>query len=160
MLSSCGLFSFGQTKSHKSRSLPRAPQTKVPDGTGDNWRYIGTTSDGMMIIEINNNTIIPTKQKVQIFNFSDRKTIADSAQYSYPSGQPHFKYIVNTWQMDCSNKQYLITSAKMYSLAGAILKQYDYSHDDSVKWMSFGSGSIAELEYKYVCLNQNRNLGY
>lgn len=158
ILSNCAFFS--SSHSTPKKPLPKAPANVVPEGSGDNWRYVGTTNDGTLIIEINNNSIIALKNAAEVFNFSDRKTITDPTQFIYSGDQPHFKYLINSWQMDCRNKKYLLTGAKMYNQAAKLLGNYNYTNNDNVKWLSFGSGSIAELEYKFICLNQNRNLGY
>lgn len=160
ILSNCAFFSSSSTKKSNNKPFPRSPNTVVPDGSGDNWRYIGTTNDGTLVVEINNNSITNTKDTSEIFNFEDRKMVVDPAQFIYPSGQPHFKYLINSWQMDCQNKKYILMSASMYNQAATLLGKYNYANNDDVKWLNFGSGSIAELEYKFVCLNQNRNLGY
>jgi hypothetical protein len=158
-LSSCAFFS-SSNKTVPKKPLPKVPTNVVPDGNGDNWRYIGTTNDGILIVEIDNNSIFSIKKPAEVFNFKDRKTIIDSSQFVYPSGQPHFKYLINSWQMDCQNKKYLLTHASMYNQLGKLVGNYNYTNNDNVKWLSFGSDSIAELEYKFICLNQNRNLGY
>lgn len=160
LLSNCAFFSSSSNKPHGKQALPKAPANVVPEGSGDNWRYIGTTNDGFLAIEINNNSIIPSKNTSEVFSFEDRKTVIDQSQFTYPNGQPHFKYLLNSWQMDCQNKKYILSNAKMYNQTGTLLGSYDYANNDNVKWLGFGTDSIAELEYKFICLNQNRNLGY
>ena len=160
ILGSCAFFSSSPNKSAQRTPLPKAPANIIPEGSGDNWRYIGTTNDGMLVIEINNNSIVPLKNPSEIFAFVDRKTVAEPAQFIYPNSQPHFKYLINSWQMDCQNKKYILTNAKMYNQAAKLLGNYNYTNNNNVKWLNFGAGSIAELEYKFICLNQNRNLGY
>lgn len=154
------MFSSNHGTSHKKTSLPRAPTIRIPEGSGDNWRYIGTTTDGLIIIELNNNSIQALKNSNEIFNFEDRKTVVEPTQYTYAAGQPHFKYIINTWQIDCQNKKYLLLTANMFNQAAVSIGKFDYTNNSDVKWLNFGEGSIADLEYKFVCLNQNRNLGY
>lgn len=161
-LCSCAFFSSHTTSSSGQTHLPKVPPAAIPGGVHDNWRYIGTTDDGMLVIEINNNSISSalTKDNLQVFNFQDRKTVVSPGQFTYPANQPHFKYLINDWQIDCQNKKYIVLDATMYSQSGTQIGHYDYKNDDSVKWIKFGSGSIADLEYKFVCQNQNRNLGY
>ena len=159
ILNGCAFFGSSSTK---HTPLPKVPTAIVPGGTSENWRYIGTTDDGLLVIEIDNNSVnsATSKDNLQVFNFQDRKTVVSPSQFTYPASQPHFKYLINTWQMDCNHKKYIVVSATMYNQLGAKIGHYDYKNEDSVKWLNFGSGSIASLEYNFVCLNQNRNLGY
>ena len=159
LTSSCAFF-FPNSKKPHQQPFPKAPTQVSPGGNGDNWRYIGTTNDGMLVIELNNNSIQNTKHNPELFNFEDRKMVVEPTQYTYPNGQPHFKYVINAWQIDCKNKKYLLLNAKTYNPAAKLLGSYNYANDNNVKWISFGEGSIAELEYKFICLNQKRNLGY
>lgn len=160
LLNGCAWFSSSRGTTHKKTALPKAPTIRVPGGIGDNWRYIGTTTDGLIVVELNNNSIQAVKNNNELFNFEDRKTVVEPSQYTYSANQPHFKYIINTWQMDCQNKKYLLINANMYNQAAVSIGKFDYSNNNDVKWLNFGEGSIADLEYKFVCLNQNRNLGY
>ncbi len=79
---------------------------------------------------------------------------------AYTTGQPHYKYLISNWQMDCNLKQYLILNTVLYDSSAIELLRYDYTSNTSVKWIKIGSGSLAELQYNYICLNQKRNLGY
>jgi hypothetical protein len=156
-LTSCAWFSSPPKKS--TLTLPKVPPVTVPGGSGDNWRYLGTSSDNQLVVEINDKSI--SVKGVQIYAFQDRKMVVAPHKFSsYLPNQPHYKYIITNWQMDCNNKQYLIETATLYNEVGAVLLTYDYSQNVNVKWIKFGSGSIAELQYNYICLNQNRMLGY
>lgn len=160
-LSGCALFSSSSSKNKNgSVTVPKVNAVTPPGGTGKNWRYLGLSDDGQLIVEINDNSISPTT-KPQIYNFQDRKTVADPNKFTaYTSGQPHYKFLISNWQMDCNLKQYLIVNATLYDSSAIEQLRYDYTKDDSVKWIKIGSGSLAELQYNYVCLNQKRNLGY
>lgn len=140
--------------------IPKQQAKPIPGGNLINWRYLGTTTDGQLVDEINESSIIKS-QESQIYLYQDRKTVVNPNQFSsYTNGQPHYKYVLSNWQIDCTNQQYLITSAEIYNDVGLQLQIYDYKNNNDVRWLRFGSGSIAELQYNYICLNQNRNLGY
>lgn len=159
-LGGCAFFGSSSKSSKSGKSnLPKVPPKVVPGGTGSNWRYLGTSDDGQLVIEINDASI--TSAKIQVYNFQDRKTAVSPTTFtSYTKNQPQYKYILSSWQIDCGNKQYIIESATLYNDSGAVLQQYDYTHNSNIRWVKFGSGSIAELQYNYICLNKNRTLGY
>ena len=64
----CAFFSSSSSKSKPSNGerLPKAPATVVPGGSGNNWRYIGTSSDGQLVVEIDDNSIHKTLKINQI----------------------------------------------------------------------------------------------
>lgn len=138
--------------------LPTVPQAQLPGGKGDNWRYIGTTNDGQLIIEVNNDSI--KSASPQVYSFQERKTVKDTSQFQYLSNQVHYKYILSDWLMDCNNKQYILSNVSIFNELGSQIEKIDYSNNSNIKWLKFGSGTIAELEYNYICLNKNRQLGY
>ena len=157
---------FGGGNSHKNSSyggntsVPKVTPVTPPGGTDKNWRYLGLSDDGQLIVEINDSSIKPT-DKTQIYNFQDRKTVSDITKFTaYTTGQPHYKFLLSNWQMDCNSKQYLILNTILYDSSAIEQLKYDYTSDNSVKWIKIGSGSLAELQYNYICLNQKRNLGY
>lgn len=160
-LNSCAWMSSSTNKSAKS-SLPKTPQIQKPGGTGDNWRYLGTTDDGVLVDEIDSKSINSgvSSQNTQVFNFQDRKTVVLPNKFAYPSNQPRFKYLISTWQMDCNSKQYLLNTATLFNESGVKLTHYNYANDSDVKWLKLGSGSFADMQYSFICLNTNRNLGY
>ena len=159
-ISGCGTYN-SSSKSSKT-SIPKTTQIPKPGGNGENWRYLGTTDDGVLVDEINVSSISSTSsaKNTQVFNFEDRKTVILPNQFAYPSNQPRFKYLLSTWQMDCNSKEYLMTTTTLYNESGTKLTRYDYANDSSVKWLKLGSGSFAEMQYNFICLNINRNLGY
>jgi hypothetical protein len=153
----CALFS--SPKRSTRYRIPTTPQAQIPGTTNDNWRYLGTTADGQLIIEINESSITGTST-LQVYSFNERKTIVDPRTFSYGVNMPRYKYMLSNWQMNCSTLQYIIIAATVYDQYGKKLQGYDYSHDNSVRWLQFGTGSIAQMEYNFICLGQNRNLGY
>lgn len=156
----CALFGGNTQKKSGNGAVPRVTTVAAPGGTDKNWRYLGLSDDSQLIVEINDTTITPTN-KALIYNYQDRKTVVNPNKFTaYTNGQPHYKYLISNWQMDCNIKQYLIINSTLYSPLAVEQLRYDYSTDNSVKWIKIGSGSLAELQYNYICLNQKRNLGY
>lgn len=161
VLGGCSLLGSNQSKQTKT-SIPKTTQIQKPGGTGVNWRYLGTTDDGVLIDEININSISSSvnAQNIQVFNFEDRKTVISPNQFAYPANQPRFKYLLSSWQMNCNTKEYLLTNTTLYNESGIKLIRYNYANDNNVKWLKLGSGSFAEMQFNFICLNVNRNLGY
>ena len=133
-----------------------------PGGTGDNWRYMGTTDDGTLIDEVNVDSIRSgvSDTNSQIFSFEDRKTVILANKFAYPVNEPHFKYLISSWQINCTSMEYLMKTTTLYNEVGTKLTSYDYNNDNNIKWLKLGSGSFAQMQYNFVCLNINRNLGY
>lgn len=147
-------------KSNVAVSVPKVTQVTAPGGNDKNWRYLGLSDDGQLIVEINDTSITPDS-KPQIYKYQDRKTVVEPTKFtSYTTGQPHYKFLLSNWQMDCNLKQYLILNSVIYDTSAVELLRYDYTTNSSVKWIKIGKGSLAELQYNYICLNQKRNLGY
>ena len=150
-----------KNKSNNTKNLtgktvvPKVPKFTLPGGNLDNWRYIGTTANGKFADEINDASIKSTA--IQTYKFTDRKTMITNKAI-LPSNV--YKFTIGQWLMDCSNKQYLLTNISTYDTYGTLIKNFDYASNDSVKWLKFGNGSIAEMQYNYICLNQNKSLGY
>jgi hypothetical protein len=161
-ISSCAWMSSSKGSSQTKTSIPKTPPMQKPGGTASNWRYMGTTDDGTLIDEINVNSITSgsSSQNIQIFNFEDRKTVVIPNKFAYPNNQPHFKYLISAWQMNCITQEYLMRKTTLYNDIGTKMTQYDYTNDNNVKWMKLGSGSFAQMQYNFICLNINRNLGY
>jgi len=162
LLTGCAWFGFGNTSKSSSSSklkLPKAQALNPPGGTGKTWRYLGTSDDGQLTVEINDNSI--KAAGTQIYSYQDRKTVVSPEKFSsYMAGQPHYKYLISNWQVNCNLKQYIIQDTNLYNESAVKLLSYDYTKNDSVKWIKIGSGSLASLQYDYVCQNKNRNLGY
>ena len=159
-LSGCASFYSSANKPYTGKiSLPKAPALQIPGGNTSNWRYLGTSTNGQIIAEINNSSIVATNDANQ-YSFQDRKTIYNPHTYQYANGQTPYKYILENWLINCSSEQYVLVSATSYNKLGAQLNSYDYTGDNNVRWMQFGDDSIANAQYKYICQNLNRNLGY
>lgn len=141
-------------KSTKKTNMPKVPQKKLPGGNGDNWRYLGTTNDNLLALEINDTSITSSNS---INKFQDRKTVIAPNKYNY-QGQPNYKYSLSWWQLNCSQKQFMVTSSSIYDTYGNLLKNYSFSGNQ--QWSSVIDGSIAEQQYNYVCKGLNRTLGY
>ena len=163
-LSGCALFGGSSNNKPPSSktSVPKVPTIQKPGGDGESWRYLGTTNDGLLVDEINDSSISSgiSNKNTQVYNFQDRKTVTAPSKFDYPSDQPHFKYLISNWQMDCNNKVYLLNAATLYNESGIKIINYNYSSDSSVTWLKFSSGNFAQMQYDYICLSKNRNLGY
>jgi hypothetical protein len=156
-LNGCAI--FGVKQSYHKR-LPRVPSLTLPGGKGDNWRYLGTTLNNEIISEINESSIKNVYSNESLYSFQDRKTIINPNNFTYPENQPHYKYILGEWQLNCLDQTYIISSATIFNENGIKIASFDYSHDSNIRWIKFGKSSIGELQYNYVCLNKNRELGY
>jgi hypothetical protein len=158
-LTSCSVFNPSSQSSTSNRvRVPAVKPVQIPGGNTDNWRYLGTTTTSQIIEEIDDTSIKAID--LQIYGYQDRKTITDVETFDYQISQPHYKYLLSQWLINCQTLQYLLTNVVMYNGQGTILKSYDYTQDNNVRWLKIGSGSIAEMQYKYICQNQNRMLGY
>lgn len=157
-LVSCALFSSTNNKKPKPKksNIPKVSAKQIPGGTGDNWRYLGISKDNQMAIEINESSL---KNNNILSLFQDRKTIINPSKFNYASITSNYKYSLSWWQMNCSLKQYTITTTSIYDNNGNLIKTYPFS-DPTTPYSKITSGSIAELQYNYVCLGINRNLGY
>ena len=163
VVSGCAWFGgTGSSYKPSKTNIPKLPQSQKPGGTGDNWRYIGTTDDNSMIDEINVNSINSgvSTNNTQIFNFEDRKTVTAPNKFAYPTNEPRFKYLISSWQINCSTQEYLMRTTTLYNESGTKLTAYDYINDSNIKWLKLGNGSFAHMQYNFVCLNINRDLGY
>ena len=164
-LSGCAFFgssSGSNTSAAGKVSVPKVPTVAKPGGDSSSWRYLGTTNDGQLIDEINDSSISSgvSSKNTQVYNFEDRKTVVNPNKFAYPKDQPHFKFLLSHWQMDCNNKEYLLGDATLYNESGVKISSSSYSSDNSVTWLKLGSGTFAEMQYAYICQNKNRNLGY
>ncbi|MDQ5920448.1 MAG: hypothetical protein QG673_504 [Pseudomonadota bacterium] len=155
--------SSGSNKSGKT-SIPKTGLIHKPGGTGSNWRYLGTTDDGILVDEIDVNSIskATNNSNGQISSYQDRKTVVLPNKFTYPSNQPNFKYLISTWQMNCTSKEYLLNTVTLYNESGVKLIHYNYSNDSDVKWLKPGDGSFANEQYNLICVDNAtaRNLGY
>lgn len=141
------------TTSSKSK-IPRVPAKILPGGTGDNWRYIGISKDGLIGTEIDNSSIIAISNNQ--YKFQERKTIMDTNKMSYPSGMPKYMYSISNGKIDCNSKQYILNSTTLYDRLGKLIRttQLDNQYTNIV------SKSSAEQEYNFICNGLNRNIGY
>ncbi len=152
ILCNCGTSPSG--KSRTKSKIPKVPAKQLPGGTTDNWRYLGTSQDGQIAVEISESSIIKSDNKAK---FQDRKTIINSAVLGSQNPMGNYKYSLSWWNMDCTSKQYYISNTVIYDTYGKLIKAYNFS---STQAIAISSGSIAELQYNYVCQGVNRQLGY
>ncbi len=164
LFTGCAFSSTGsksRKSSYKKSSMPKVPPKQVPGGTGDNWRYLGTSQDKMIALEINESSISKTQSPASgSYNiFQDRKTVIDPSKFNYQGLTPSYKYSLSWWQMDCSSKRYSISSTSIYDVLGNLIKTYPFNNT-TPNWSNIDSGSLAELQYNYICLGINRSIGY
>lgn len=160
LLISCASQSSSNTysKNHKSTqksSLPKVPAKVLPGGSGDNWRYLATSDDNQIAIEINDSSI---SKNSSINKFQDRKTIINPAKFNYQNFTPNYKYSLSWWQLNCDQKQIIINSTSIYDEFGKLIKNYSFNSNNV--WSNISSDSIAEQQYNYICNGTKRNLGY
>lgn len=148
--------SYKKSKSKSKNTLPRVPAKSLPGGSGDNWRYLGSSQNGQLAIEINESSI---KTINEMNNFQDRKTVVEPAKFNYQGLTARYKYSLSWWQLDCNQRQYSIRSTDLYDAYGKLVKSYTFSGADSDA-AAIASGSIAELQYNYLCIGSNRSVGY
>jgi hypothetical protein len=137
----------------KKSSVPKVPPKVMPGGSGDNWRYLGSSDDRLITSEINESSITSGK----INKFQDRKTVVDQNKFNYQNLTPKYKYNLSWWRIDCSQKQYLIDSSSIYDVYGNLIKNYSFSGSN---WSEISNASIAEQQYNYICKGIGRNIGY
>lgn len=135
--------------------FPKVPPKQVPGGIGDNWRYLGLTSDKLIAIEINESSI---KNNGLSTNFQDRKTIIEPKKFNYKT-TPEYKYSLSWWQIDCSKQLYSINSTSIYDLYGNLIKSYSFGKQN-IASSAIPQDSIANEQYQYICKGINRGLGY
>jgi hypothetical protein len=163
ILTNCAWFggSWNNNSSSKKVKLPSANLSKAPGGVGADWRYMGITKDNQITDEIDANSIENVNiNSMPNFIYRDRKTIVNPLQYNYPPEQPQFKYLISSWQMNCKTKQYLLNSTTLFNAKGQQISQNSYINNVNVNWLQIDANSFAQLQFNFVCLNQNRNLGY
>lgn len=151
-MDSSSAYSRSHKSANKKSSVPKVPPKVVPGGTGDNWRYLGNSEDGLITSEINESSI----SNGSVNKFQDRKTIVDQTKFNYQNLTPKYKYNLSWWRIDCAQKQYIIDSSSIYDVYGNLIKNYYFSSD----WSSINSGSIVDKQYNYICKGDGRNIGY
>jgi hypothetical protein len=97
LLTGCAWFSSGKSSKPSSSGkvkLPRVKSLNPPGGIGKTWRYLGTSDDGQLVVEINDSSIHMTESP--IYTYQDRKTVVSPSGFtSYMAGQPHYKYLIS-----------------------------------------------------------------
>ena len=146
LLNGCAINS--STKSWKS-SVPKVPAKQLPGGSADTWRYLGSTN--LVAVEINESSI---STNANFDSFQDRKTVIEPNKLNYQGTA--YKYALSWWQLNCTHKQYLINATSLYDSFGKLITTYPLT----TNWSTIASGSIAELQYNYLCQGTNRTLGY
>lgn len=170
LLSSCAwLFSSSSNSNYKSpqhkakNTLPKVPSMHIPMGLTNNWHYLATTKDNNIIIELDALSVKPIT--TNIYQFVERKTIKNPLKNQFnidnnASQIPQYKYLINTWQINCNTKEYKLIASKSYNKSGSILDSQSYSSPLDNNWTEINSNTIAWMQYKYVCLHINQDLGY
>ncbi len=161
-LNSCGIFNW--FSSSKSIGIPaefgKGQKTYTPGGSGTNWRYLGTTKNGLLVDEIDSSSITyqQNNNNNKIANYKERKVIIYPNLFTYPSNQPRFKYLISNWQINCDTKQYNLIDTTLYSETSQKIISYNYSKNSN--WQKINEKSFSNLQFNFVCLNINKNLGY
>lgn len=146
--------SYKSSTSKTKSSIPKVPAKIIPGGNGDNWRYLGATSNTAIRVEINESSITP--QSAKQYKYQDRKTIVNPSNFAYQN-TPSYYYSLSWWLMDCNSQQYIVNSTALYDVYGKPIKNYNFTDQN---YSPVTKGSIAEQQYNYICNNSNRNVGY
>lgn len=146
--------SYTGSSSKSKSSLPKVPARIVPGGNADNWRYLGVTSNSSLAIEINESSI--NKQYGNTYKYQDRKTVVNPAGFAY-NGTPNYYYSLSWWKINCDTKQYQTTETNLYDSYGKFIQNYSFSGNSLT---TIPAGSVADMQYNYVCNNVYRNVGY
>lgn len=154
LLSNCAINSSTKNTKAKKKPVPKVPAKQLPGGTTDNWRYLGTSQDGQIAVEISESSIAKTDNQTK---FQDRKTIINPTVLGNHNSLGNYKYSLSWWNMNCGTKQYFITNTAIYDDYGRLIKNYNFSNNQPI---NINGGSIAELQYNYVCQSINRQIGY
>ena len=154
-VTSCANVKKPTTKTQAISKIPKLPSKTLPGGDSDDWRYLGTNQQ--LVVEISESSITPTST-TQIYSFIDRKRIIDMDKFKY-ADSTKYKYILGTWLINCAEKQYQAVSASLYTDLGVKIKDIDYKRTNP-DWITILPSSISQMQYDYVCLGINRNLGY
>ena len=160
IMSSCGIFDW--FSSTKSVGIPAGFEKKekiyTPGGTGNNWRYLGSTKNGLLVDEIDAQSISLQNGGNKIYTYKDRKTVIYPNLFTYPSSQPRFKFLISTWQINCESKQYNLKETVLYNESSQKITSYNYYNQP--KWQNINDKSFSNLQFGFVCLNINKSLGY
>ncbi len=152
-----------------NKILPKARAAKIPEGSGDNWRYIGLTSNNCFLDEIDDRSIKLTD--IMIYQFKDRKTIKKictndinfilTDKANGVNDIKNIKFIIGDWLINCNTKEYLLNSINVYDDSGSIISEASL-HKQTKKWLLIGNNTIALKQYSYICITNNKltNLGY
>lgn len=163
-LSSCAwLFSSNNSDTRhtittNSHQLPHVPAVHIPMGLTNNWHYLATSSDNNIISEIDTNSI---KQITpNIYQFIERKTIKSMSKLPDNISTNGYKYVINSWQMNCESLSYKLTTSDSYDKLGNKIVNLSLANALNNTWISIPKQSIAYAQYKYICLHVNQDLGY
>lgn len=146
--------SYSGTSSKSKTSIPKVPARVMPGGDSDNWRYLGTTENGNLAIDINESSI--SNQQANTYKYQDRKTVVNPSNFAF-NGLPNYRYSLSWWIMNCDSQQYTITSTSLFDAYGKPIKSYYF---DQSKYSNVTRGTISEKQYNYICNNNYRNIGY
>ena len=141
-------------KSSSSSIVPSVAKKTLPGGDSDDWRYLGTNAQ--LVIEISESSIEPNKTP-KTYKFVDRKRIIDTDKFKFIDNKQKFKYILSTWIINCDAKQYQSINASIYNDLGVKMKDISYRNN---LWYPIKADTVSQMQYNYVCLGINRNLGY
>ena len=156
-ISGCSNVSKPVSKSSSNspiNKIPKVPQKILPGGDSDDWRYLGSNSQ--LVAEISESSISLMKES-QVYTFVDRKRVIDPDNFAYTDNVIKYKYILSSWLINCNTKQYKAISASTYSVLGNKIRPIEYKNDS---WHPVIENTISQIQYNYICLGINRNLGY
>ena len=165
LLNGCAWFGSQPSTSgtrRKTTTIPHTKLTQIPYGNGDNWRYLGITPNNSLIDEINSASIknINSINTPTTISYQDRKTVTLPNKFIYSPNQPHFKYVLSNWQINCITKEYLLSDTTLFDNLGNQISHYHYINNVNVAWLKIEPNSFSQLQFNFICLRINNNLGY
>ena len=115
-------------------------------GSGGSWVVIGESPDDNILHELDRDSI---QRQGTVVTFRDKKTIRNPSKENFAKLPPH-KVSLNTWEINCSSRQYRILATELQDKSGKAVYQQNFTGVESQK-MAISKGSPAEQQAKMVC---------
>ncbi len=126
-------------------SILSACTTTSSIGGAGKWEKMGISTDGNVTHEMNVSSI----NKVgDLVTFQDRKTLKDVNKHG--SGLPEHKVSINTWEVNCSKKNYRLTNTDLYDSTGRLIFS-DSFNSQTVRPISVNKGSAIAKQIESAC---------
>jgi len=110
------------------------------------WENLGVSPNGNILNEIDKMSI---QKRGTLVSFRDRKTIFNIKKENFLN-TPRHKVSINSWQIDCSNKTFRLTSMILFDENGRQIATFTYN-DNQIKPMPVVQNSASFQQMQYVC---------